>query len=382
MREEQDRQFEELMRQAWQTPRGPARIMLLEEAARLADSHGRVDQGFAAREELIETGTFSGYPEKSLVAFSWCLAQYDRDPQHYSEHDLLWRYKWIGAALARFPQITRQQINDMLADMGRRYQQAGAGLRSVYKLHWRLAMEMGNREEASHYHRLWEQSPNDWLTDCRACECNDLAEYQIFTGQDDQALTTVAPILRGSLRCAEIPHLTLGLVLQPLFRLGRLAEAMQHHHKGYRLTSDNREFLPQMADHLTFLVLTDNLAKGVKLLEKHLPWALEATALTRRFDFYLAARFLLERLQESGKESIKLRLPQTFPGYQESGKYDVAALAAWFDEQLKELAGRFDARNGNEWFSERIAARRGLKRAVAPFPLRPPRVESEKGADE
>ena len=76
-REEQATQIEELMSQAWQA-QGEAKLALLEEAQRLADSSGDVEAGLEIRNEIIDAATWCGYYERSLVAFNWMLAQCDR----------------------------------------------------------------------------------------------------------------------------------------------------------------------------------------------------------------------------------------------------------------------------------------------------------------
>jgi hypothetical protein len=151
---------------------------------------------------------------------------------------------------------------------------------------------------------------------------------------------------------------------------------MAHHHRGYRLVAGNRKFVGEVGKHVTFLALTANLGRAVKLFERHLAWALETRDLLTRFDFYLALRFLLERVAEAGQGSLKLRLPAAFPAHQEGGRYDVAVLAAWFEAALGELAGRFDGRNDNDGFARRLDEARCWKKWVTPFPLKPPRGEN------
>jgi hypothetical protein len=365
------RRVEALGRQANVLEPGPSKLALLEEALRLADSHNDDERAYGLRQAIIEVGTFAGYPEKSIVAFSWCLARADRAPEAHDEGDLLWKYKWIMNFVPGFPQIARRQIDEMFADMARRFRRAGASLRPVYKLQCRAALAMGDREAARAYQRQWRAAPVGWPSDCPACERDDEVEYLIQVGKDERALELAGPILAGRLRCAEIPHLTLARVLLPLLRLGRVEEAARQHLRGYALAARNRDFLPEMARHLTFLVLTDNLGRATQLFENHLPWALETAELGRRFPFYLAARLLLERLQDGGRAALALRLPRTFPLHDDSGRYEVAALAAWLDEALGVIAGRFNERNGNNSFTQRIADNRRLKELVRPFPLPP-----------
>jgi hypothetical protein len=358
----------DLLDEASTLDEGPSQVMLLEEAVRLADSHGDVPLGFEARAELIQSCTFGGFPEKALVAFSWCLAQSDRAPDRFSAHDLLWKYKWIVGSLPGFPQIVREQIASALEDMKRRFLQAGAGLQVVHKLQCEIAMDLGDQDVAVRHERDWQQLPRDHLSDCRACEVDAHIDFLLYVGQDERAVAEAEPVLRGELRCAEIPQRTLGRVLLPLLRLGRAGEAMAHHRKGYRMIAGNRKFLNQLANHLTFLTLTGNLPRAVRVLERHLPFALETVELSWRFAFYLAARLLLDQLRAGGKDQLPLRLPSSFPGHRPSGRSAIADLETWFDHELNGLAARFNERNGNDWFSRRIAESQALKRWACRVP--------------
>ena len=115
----------EMLLKAWVLPPSVEQVSLTEEAVLLADAHGDLSLGYEARTTLIEAATFAGYPEKALVAFSWCLAQCDRDPERFDEQRLLWQYKWVAADLPYFPQISRQRIHEVHEDMERRYLRCG-----------------------------------------------------------------------------------------------------------------------------------------------------------------------------------------------------------------------------------------------------------------
>ena len=116
-----------------------------------------------------------------------------------------------------------------------------------------------------------------------------------------------------------------------------------------------------------FLVLTDNLLQGVKLFEKHLPWALEKVKLSEQYYFYLATRLLFLRLRASGQERVKLRLLTTLPCFEETGAYEVVKLFDWFDGTCRELAAKFDARNGNDHYTRQVEEQAGMTELVTPF---------------
>jgi hypothetical protein len=365
---ESDR-FEELIEQAGALDTGPAKVALLEEAVRLADTLNNVEDAFHARMQLVTAAMSAGQPDVMLVAFSWCLSQCDRDPDTFDEEELLWEYKWIVEEVPIFPQVSRAQIDEMLADMGRRYERVGSSLHAVHQLRRDVSMYTGDRPAALAAAAVLDRTRRDWLSNCEACVLDGTVEYLLFLDKPSEALAKAGPILAGRKKCSEVPHRTYARVLLPLLQEWEVQQAMGHHLKGYKLIARNPKFLSQHGMHLTFLTLTDNLARGVKLLERHLPMALATTGVAWRFDFYLAARLLLERLAEQGKDQLKLRLPETFALWNDGDRYQVADLAAWCTGQLEDLARQFDARNGNDYFKRRIAELQTLKKLVTPCPV-------------
>lgn len=363
-----------LLRKAAMMPHGPSRVAVAEEAVRLADAHGDVPLAFDARDELITAATFNGYLDRALVAFSWCLGHCDREPAKFDDRRLLWKYKWVANNLYSFPQITLDQIEATIDDMARRYRKHGMSPRPVHMIRNTLAIHVGDHRKARESLKKAEDSPRDSMSDCLACERNGAVHCLVFLGEDAEAVRRAAPILAGELRCMRIPAATLANVLEPMLRLGRVAEAMACHHRGYRLIAQERDYLDDAAEHLGFLALTGNLVKGAKLVERHTPWMLESSvSQDNRFEFAMSARLFFERLRAAGRRRIKLRLPESFPGVRPDATYDPAELEAAFLADAQALAARFDARNGTDRFAERIAENLELARIATPFPLRAPR---------
>jgi tetratricopeptide (TPR) repeat protein len=245
-------------------------------------------------------------------------------------------------------------------------------MRPLHKLRFNVARNLGDFDEYHEAYETWLKSPKGDLSDCSACDLDAEVEYLADNGREAEAMEHARPILNGASRCRTVPHRTLSKLLLPLIRLGRVAEAMPLHHKGYRLIANNRAFLYRLAEHIEFLVLTENLNKAVKVFANEFRWALETTELDGRFHYANTSRFLFERLQASGKSSIKLRLPEEFPAFEASGLYSVPAMIAWFEGDAAEIARKFDARNGNDVFARTIEKSRKLEALIAPFPLRGP----------
>jgi hypothetical protein len=145
---------------------------------------------------------------------------------------------------------------------------------------------------------------------------------------------------------------------------------MEQHRRGYRLIVNNRKMLHGHARHMTFLVLSDNLARAGKLFEKHLPWVLESANKAHAFAFYLAGLFLCRRLMQAGKQTLALRLPAQLPVRADGDKYSLPELAGWLEKECQTLAARFDERNGNRFFASRLAELPELEKVVTPVPLK------------
>lgn len=362
-------QVDELLERAARLRHGEAKVMALEEAARLADTHGDVDLAFEVRDDLIDAATFGGFPDKALVAFAWCRAQARKNPERFESDMLLWKQKWVVGRLDDFPHISRKQIQDALDDIEQAYARVDAGKRAILKLRYQTARDMGEEALAQQYWQQWIDAPRDHLTDCRACDLDDEIDHHIDLGEYARALEKARPILQGRSSCAEIPHLTYGSVLYPLLKLGRLEEARDCHLRGYPMISRNRDFLATVGEHIEFLALTDNLSRGLTLFEKHLGWALDHASWRDRFTFHVAAGFLLSRLVAQGRDTVSLRVPKAFPLHQREGSYPSRELQGWVETQAQEIAARFDTRNDTDRFQKLLERTRSLHREVYPFPI-------------
>lgn len=362
-------QVRALLGRAAKLEAGEAKVMTLEEAARLADVHGDVGVAFEVRDALIDAATFGGFPDRALVAFAWCRGQQQKNPQRFPEEPLLWKQKWVVGRLDEFPHISRKQIEAALEDAERCFARAGAGQRAVLKLRYQTARDMGDTAQAEAFWARWVEAPRDHLTDCRACDLDDELDHHLDRGEYAVVLEKARPLLEGWYACAEVPHLTLGSVLYPLFKQGRLEEARDAHLRGYALVQRNQEFLATVGEHLEFLALTGNVERGLRLFARHLGWALEHASHRDRFTFHTAALFLVEQALEAGREREELVLPRAFPLYAPEGTYALRALRDWVAAQAEGLAAKFDARNGTPRFQGLLSRTRRLREEVHPFPI-------------
>ena len=346
-------QIDELQMEANCLPDGPTALALLEEAVRIADSHNDTELGYELRQDLIRTATFSGRHDVSMVAFAWCVAQYDRNPENYDEHDLLWKYKWIVGNSSEVHTISRQQIEGLLADMERRYQAGGHSLYAVKKLRRDILAEMRDIDGALEANGALATVQRDSLSDCPACVYSGEAEYYEVLGDYEKQYQARLPMVQGRLSCAEEPLRSISDVLLLLLRQGKPDEAMALQKRSARRLSPIESHCKSAGKHILFLTLVGETARAKKLFEQFFPVGNAAVSGLHRLAILRAGLVLCDKLAQT-RATIKMRLPDDAPPADDKGEREIATLRAWLDKEARALAAKFDARNGNDGETRRI----------------------------
>jgi hypothetical protein len=359
-----------LRAEAEQLPQGhSARVDLLGRAAAIADTHHDLELAFDVRHDLIGAGLSTDRCEDMLVAFSWCLAQHDRDPERFGIHRLLWEFRWVVSSLPTFPEVSLEKIEEMKAEMARRYQMFGASPRSFALMCRKMAVDMGDRETADEMNAWLRRCPQDILSDGAETERGFDLTYRLFRGEYAQVIKVAAPFLDRTIRSDHFEGQACADVLFPYLRAKRPAEAMPYHRRGYKLRAKSVRHLDSIGKHLSFLALTDNTTRALRLFEKHLPEVLTTTNSFTRLKFLIEVPVIFDRLAEAGKTVVKLRLPPSVPLKPIKDRYGVADVRTWLHSLTVELATAFDRRNGNSYYTKRLADVPKLQRWVQPCPL-------------
>lgn len=350
--------IDELMHEATRLPYGEVQVRLLEEAVKLADVTRDLDAMFETRMVLIDSGVFSGHPEKSLPAFAWCLAQYEQDEDRYRYHErsLLWYFKNILHNADEFPQFTLEQVEKLRGQMIGMYRRCGYNMRPTHYTKLVFATRIGNRVMAEEAYARYRSIQRDSMADCLACEADSELEFFEFIDDLEQTISVAQPSLEGRVTCAEVPHRTYSYILRPLALLGRYEEADEYQMKGYPMIRGNAAFLLQISLQMAYLMHRDRPNAAVKMVERHLPWAIATFQLRSRYMFYLASRETLCWMRDNQNGSV-LNLPDSIPGFAADGNHDLDAMTGWLEGEIATLGARFDARNQNQFFTQKLPAR-------------------------
>ncbi|MER5639078.1 hypothetical protein ABT095_19185 [Kitasatospora sp. NPDC002227] len=329
-------------------PKGRAAAAAAEELVDLAESFGDPEVTVSTLVGLMNAYHGSGEAVKYPVAFARLLQLWDEDRKYFDEyetHRLFWFFKWVTSGLLTTPDVPLAAVRGWIAEMRRRYQEAGHGLQPVYAQEYLLARELGENEQLAY--ELWATRGRTRLSDCSACEPRQRAAHHFRHGEDERGLAELSFEEGG---CDEEPHSSQALALLPLLRLGRYDEARAAHLTGYRKVRGKEAELTAIGSHLEFCALTGNEARGLELLAHNRASFGFTAAPGERLAFLTGVQVLLARLAEVGHGSLPCAGPL-------GAEWSVDQLLAEVTAQGTELAARFDARNGNDAVSARRRAR-------------------------
>src|SRR5256885_6107539 len=225
-----------LLRQAEELPFGGNRAALIEQVIAEADAAGYRQLAFHARLAGTNGYVYGGEPAKSFGTFTWCLAEFDRDPEAHetSRMSLLWQFKSTVGALLAFPATPLSRVDDVLTDMERRWQAGGHSPHAVHSLRHLVAAHVGDEAAAEYWYDRWLASPRDELSDCVACDPGRQVRWLARRGRYEEAVRVAEPVLDGRATCSEQPQGILTDLLEPYLRTGALTEARDAHRRADR----------------------------------------------------------------------------------------------------------------------------------------------------
>lgn len=333
-----EKRYQELMNEAYALPYGDSKIALLEEAIRIADTHLTFEKQYSARMELTDAAVMSGRIEKGVVSFAWCLANYERGEHGYSDYLIIWHYKWICGNIKEFPEVSTAKIEEMLADYRQWLQKAGYNLRSYYKLQRSWAEHRGDKEQARYYYKKWQETEDDIMTDCEACEVNGEVNYWLNQGQFNKAYEIAKPLIDGDLTCHSVPQVTYGELLLPLLERGYTEEAAKFYKRCYKGIHGQSGFCSTAGDLIKYLIVVDQ-EKALSVFEEFVDEAYQSRVPLTKFYFYEPSALLLNNLTPDQQKL--LRMPEGLTPEK-------------IETETREIAAKFDQRNGSQRFTRKM----------------------------
>ncbi|MEV6785856.1 tetratricopeptide repeat protein, partial [Streptomyces sp. NPDC051098] len=250
-------------------PEGPARNARAERIFAGIEQSGDTELLIDGLNHLMQVYNYSSEADKMFVPFARLLRMWDERPGDFDgqqTHSLFWMFKWVSSGMIDQPHIPLASIEKWQGEMEHRYRVAGHSERAVRQGELRIARHVGDTERAERAYAAWQAADRDNKSDCRACELRAQGSYLAHRGDDAAALEVWRPVYEGEFSCAHEPHAVLSSSLLPLLRLGRPDQARAHHLRGHRMVRSMESMRSAVAQHVEFLTLTGNEARGLEIL--------------------------------------------------------------------------------------------------------------------
>lgn len=307
--------------------------------------------------DYIYEVTFEGDLLLEMLMFPQYLSLYDTHPEIHGKYpikELLWTYKWILVDLSGFYQISYEKAIEYLEDFKKRCTENGYSLREYYKC-LSSFLEHVDEEKYTEIRKKYFAEKRDSLsTYCEACELNSKVYFELYHGSFEKALELAQPILEGEKRCPSIPRVTYNNFLDYYMNYEKDMKKAAIYEKLLIKELKEMKNLTNVSTLLQYYALTD-VNKGIRIWKKCVYLDIKNHYPLEQFFFEKDACFLLKKVREQRKKkTLKIQLPKEFLLYREDDIYNLDELIGYYQNNVTEIAEKFDKRNRNDNFKKRL----------------------------
>ncbi len=344
-------QAESLIEQIREAEHGTARMQLMADAIAQADDAAAHYWRIYFRFEYIQESVFYDDNFKAIIMFPTLLQVFDEHPELEDDtyDDVMQAYKWILENMACYYQISREEIERYYEDYKQRCEKYGFSLRVYYmkKSKFYLPIDV---EKAKELYHAFRETKHDVNSDCEACEIHHAVTMALEFGEEEEAMRIAEPLLNGTKRCAEVPHITYGILTKHHLYAGNLTEAAYYGRLCERYTQSGPEFLEETG-YLLEMYSAIAPAEGWKLFKRNIENFVSCKNPRMRMSF---ARGAYRLLQSASKEIeyTNSRFLNVLPLTKSEDGYRMEDVAAYFYQIAKEQSQLIDKRNGTDYYQK------------------------------
>lgn len=359
-----------MLEEADRMEHGEAQQAIMEDVIRHADAGGFPRLAFTARRALASAYSVDRQWHKAFPLFSRCLSEYDQRAWDFGPEDEYQLRRWytsIAQSMAEFPEISLEQIYAAFTDMERRFTTGGHSLRAVHDARRWVAQVVGDWDEEERCHRAWVAAGGPHPDSVWDFEAE--VERLVLRGDDAsvaRAVELAEPVLAGQRTFNQPPAPIQCHMLLPLVRAGRGEEAALAYRRSKRAMEHGVYRYEYSGMHIEFCALTGNDEEGLEQLQRRLFHFASLNRPNGKMEFAASAAVLLRVLEEDGRGTERIRR-----GYTSETTATIAELRAELEGTARDLAAKFDARNGSTSQGDRVRARLGARPVVEFLPLTP-----------
>lgn len=332
-------------------PHGEDSLAYLKKCIAEADNEKNIEEMLRHRHEYMYESVFYGDKCQMMLTFPEFLKLYEENPGAVEPDCALYPFMWMVEDSPKYWQITREQIDKYIERFKVFLERNGYDMQQYY-LRSSGAYEYIDIKIAAEYLREFEELYEAVKTkDDTNAEASRVFR-DMYTGDISRGLNRLNELLKTH-DVLEFPVELFGDIAYHLALNGYYDEADYYADMMLRLM--NRERWAGSAMWIARVIAVKTVTEVHRAYDIFCECAGIYSTMkdpAARFWFAAAAYRLMEALEKQDITEIHPHLSSDFELYSADRNYDTAKLKDYFYRTARELAGKFDKRNGNTMFSD------------------------------
>ena len=346
---------------------GTSRMSAIKEAIRLADENKDYAYSVGFRLDLCDESCFYGDSMDMLVVFPQVLKLIDEHPDLPSTYDkpyfvnaldyVVFVYKWVIGTCDRYYQIPLKDCEKFFEDFKKRTTAFGYNLKPYYSNMYDF-YRMFDENYADNCFKNYLKLPLDGNGDCEACGRNKEIAYYLRKGNLKKAEMLSKDIEDFTLTCDGGYEAWLRMKSEYLdyyMEKQDFDNAMKYINQIKRklMRTDKSEY--DYWEKFLYCYTYTDIGKALKLYKTYWKKWQDERCPSDKFEAYMFIAVFFKELEKQRKRSkIKLELDKSFPLYNDDGEYVITKLRDFYYNSAKDIALKFDKRNGTDYFMNRL----------------------------
>lgn len=331
----------------------------------MADMAGDDQLAIDARLALAEARYRSNEEWRALGPFIWLLSRLDKRPDLFDSGRLRrmgWSYERAVPVAADNPAVSTGQLRELETGLKKFARFMGGSMHAVHGSLLHAAIMLGLEEEAAAEFDAWRSTTAHDGAEPGERDTVRAIEWASIHQDWEAAVAAAEPVLsRGSegFDGEEQPGLVHGEALLPLLASGRSQTAWEAHVHAYRALRSDPRVIGRLGKHLEYLALSGRAARGLRLMRGYVGRADEAQSARALMDLLAGAVLVLRESENDGRgeEPLDAEIPSAStwcPGPDIGPGMPLRTARELMEDWVRQIAARYDARNGNTAVSTRL----------------------------
>ena len=331
----------------------------------MADMAGDDQLAIDARLALAEARYRSNEEWRALGPFIWLLSRLDKRPDLFDSGRLRrmgWSYERAVPVAADNPAVSTGQLRELETGLKKFARFMGGSMHAVHGSLLHAAIMLGLEEEAAAEFDAWRSTTAHDGAEPGERDTVRAIEWASIHQDWEAAVAAAEPVLsRGTegFDGEEQPGLVHGEALLPLLASGRSQTAWEAHVHAYRALRSDPRVIGRLGKHLEYLALSGRAARGLRLMRGYVGRADEAQSARALMDLLAGAVLVLRESERDGRgeEPLDAGIPSAStwcPGPDIGPGMPLRTARELMEDWVRQIAARYDARNGNTAVSTRL----------------------------